>query len=187
MSHWLFDSIRRKVSDPGDIVEFGTNCGNTAIALAQTFPDRRIFTIEHFKGLEATRKHMPVTHRGEPIWPEGEFQCDRALTQAALAPFSNITLIDCDIHQLRSPAYYGIGRVAMAHIDVDIYEPTVASLQFLTECLWSTLCIQFDDWHGGEPQFDEHERLACQEWVEANGYQLDKLCDGLRGEVQVRR
>jgi hypothetical protein len=91
------------------------------------------------------------------------------------------------VHQLLEPVYYGIGRVAMAHIDTDIYEPAVSSLKFLQACEWGKVFIRFDDWHGGESQYDEHERLAFREWIEATGYSFELLRNDSFGEVYVSR
>lgn len=43
----------------GDIVEFGTFTGASTKLLSNMFPEKVIFTIDHFKGLEKTNKNVP--------------------------------------------------------------------------------------------------------------------------------
>ena len=47
--------------------------------------------------------------------------------------------------------------------------------------------MRFDDWHGHEPDYDFHERLACKEWIEKNNYEFEVLRNGLHGEMIVKR
>jgi len=47
--------------------------------------------------------------------------------------------------------------------------------------------MRFDDWHGHEPDYDQHERLACKEWVDRNGYSVEVMRNGLHGELIVSR
>ena len=53
----------------GDIVEFGTFSCESAINLAMYFKDRKIYTIDHFEGLEKTSKNLPIGSD----WSEGMF------------------------------------------------------------------------------------------------------------------
>ena len=47
--------------------------------------------------------------------------------------------------------------------------------------------MRFDDWHGHEPDYDKHERQACREWIDKNGYGVRVLRNGLHGELIVSR
>ena len=44
----------------GDVVEFGTFTGGSTRALSVMFPNKTIFTIDHFEGLEKTNKNVRV-------------------------------------------------------------------------------------------------------------------------------
>ena len=103
------------------------------------------------------------------------------------AQFPNITLVVQDIHELNEPSDYGITKISAVHIDVDIYEPTVSSLNFVDKCEWDEIYMRFDDWHGHEPDYDQHERLACKEWIDRNGYGVNVMRNGLHGELIVTR
>ena len=179
----------------GDVLEFGTCTCQSAIQLATDFPEKTIFTIDHFQGLEKTNKPLPNTSD----WREGSFALGawnatgqvfpRTIEEAKqkLSTRPNITLVLSDIHKLTEPSDYNIGRIAICNVDVDIYEPTVSSLEFLSKCEWSEVFIRFDDWHGGEPDYDQHERLAFSEWIEKYNYKFDITHGGYIGGVYVKR
>jgi hypothetical protein len=180
----------------GDIVEFGTFSCESAINLAMYFKDRKIYTIDHFEGLEKTSKNLPIGSD----WSEGMFNLshpefidnsrvpktkEEALLK--LSPYSNITMIISDVHKLTEPKDYNIGKIAAVNLDVDIYEPAVSSLEFVSKCEWNELFIRFDDWHGGESEYDEHERLAFTEWINKYGYEYKITHGGYIGGVYVKR
>ena len=104
-----------------------------------------------------------------------------------LSQFDNISLIVEDIHDLTEPKDYEIKKICAVHIDVDIYEPTVSALNFVDQCEWKKIYMRFDDWHGHEPDYDQHERLACKEWLDKNNYKYELLRNGLHGEMIVTR
>jgi hypothetical protein len=179
----------------GDVLEFGTCTCQSSIQLATSLPEKTIFTIDHFQGLEKTNKPLPNTSD----WRQGSFalgawnatgeEFPRTIEEAKqkLSIRPNITLVLSDIHKLTKPADYNIGKIAICNVDVDIYEPTVSALEFLSKCEWSEVFIRFDDWHGGEPDYDQHERLAFTEWIEKYNYKFDITHGGYIGGVYVKR
>ena len=180
----------------GDVVEFGTFTGGSTKTLSSTFPDKTIFTIDHFQGLEQTNKNVP----SDSDWIERAFALDNPLyvnnhnvpksideVIERFLGFDNIKMIISDVHELTEPSDYGIGKIAVCNLDVDIYEPAVSALEFLTKCEWSEVFIRFDDWHGGEVEYDQHERLAFTEWVEKYNYKFDITHGGYIGGVYVKR
>jgi hypothetical protein len=184
--------IYDQLSLTGSILEFGTFTGKSSMYLASAMPSKTIYTIDHFLGLEQTKK-APAAD-----WVEGAFALvkedylnnpDVPKTveelKAKIGIYSNITLIESDIHKLNHPDTYGLGKIGMVNIDVDIYEPTVSSLEFVSRCDWDTIFIRFDDWHGNEPEFDEHERLAFAEWILKYGYKYHITQGGYVGGVIV--
>ena len=180
----------------GDVIEFGTFTGRSTKTLSSTFPDKTIFTIDHFQGLEQTNKNVP----SDSDWIERAFALDNPLyvnnhnvpksideVRQRFENHDNIKMIISDVHKLTIPSDYGISKIAICNIDVDIYEPTVSALEFLTKCEWSEVFIRFDDWHGGEPEYDQHERLAFSEWIEKYNYKFDITHGGHIGGVYVKR
>lgn len=188
--------MNNKYNLTGDVVEFGTCTCQSAIYLAQKLKNKTIYTIDHFMGLEKTSKPLPFTSD----WREGAFALGRQEFQhlkefpksieeakQKLATENNITLILKDIHDLTDPKDYDIGKVSLINIDVDIYEPTVSALEFVSKMEWSELFIRFDDWHGHEAEYDQHERLAFQEWIDKYQYEYEITHGGLCGGVYVKR
>ena len=180
----------------GDVVEFGTFTGRSTKTLSNQFPDKKIFTIDHFKGLEATKQGVP---EGSD-WIENAFALDNPLyvdipnvpksideVRQRFLGHNNIVMIISDVHELTIPSDYGISKVAVCNIDVDIYEPTVSALEFLSKCEWSEVFIRFDDWHGGEKEYDNHERLAFIEWINKYNYEYKITHGGYIGGAHVKR
>ena len=180
--------------DDGCIVEFGVASAQTTICMAQDNPNRQIYAFDHFKGLEQSAQPLPP-HAG---WEEGAFRVgDPQHTWIPdsiegvfkkCEPYPNINLFVEDVHELKPYQEYGIGKIAAVNIDVDIYEPTVSCLKWLDTCEWDKLYIRFDDWHGHDPQFDYHERLAAREWLIRNpNYKFDIPENGISGGMIVWR
>ena len=180
----------------GDVVEFGTFTGASTRTLASQFPTKKIFTIDHFEGLESTKKNIPK----DSDWIERAFAIGNPLykeiksipksideVKSRLESFPNIQMIIENVHNLKPPIDYGITKIAICNVDVDIYEPTVSALEFLTKCEWSEVFIRFDDWHGGETEYDQHERLAFAEWIEKYKYKYEITHGGFIGGVHVKR
>jgi hypothetical protein len=164
----------------GDIIEFGTFSCESALYLASQFPDRTIYTIDHFEGLEASNQPLPTSSN----WTQGQFALGHPDYQAGHIPKT----IDEAIQKLEHPYQHGIlQKIAFANVDVDIYEPTVSSLKFLAACDWKEIFIRFDDWHGGESEYDFHERLAFKEWIKEHGYEYEITHGGYIGGVFVKR
>lgn len=180
----------------GDVIEFGTFTGASTKTLSRDFPDKTIFTIDHFQGLEQTNKNVP----SDSDWIERAFALDNPLyvnnhnvpksideVRERFMGHDNIKMIISDVHDLTEPSDYGINKIAVCNLDVDIYEPAVSALEFLSKCEWSEIFIRFDDWHGGEPEYDQHERLAFTEWIEKYNYKFDITHGGYIGGVYVKR
>jgi hypothetical protein len=180
----------------GDVLEFGTFTGTSTKILSNLFPDKTIFTIDHFQGLEQTSKNVPK----KSDWVERAFALDNPLyvdnpnvpksideLKERFEGHDNIKMIISDVHKLTTPSDYEISKIAICNIDVDIYEPTVSALEFLSKCEWSEVFIRFDDWHGNESEYDQHERLAFVEWIEKYKYKFEITHGGYIGGVYVKR
>lgn len=180
----------------GEVIEFGTFTAQSTLNLSTQFPDKKIYTIDHFKGLEVTNKNVPegsdwiesAFALGNPLY-ENIHSIPKTIDEVKekLRGCSNVEMIIEDVHKLTNPSDYGISKISICNIDVDIYEPTVSSLEFLTKCEWSEVFIRFDDWHGGESEYDQHERLAFSEWIEKYKYDYEITHGGYIGGVYVKR
>lgn len=187
--------MSKKYSLFDDVLEFGTCTCQSAIQLATMFPNRTVFTIDHFQGLGKSSKPLPSSSD----WREGSFalgawnakgsEFPKTIEEALqkLSCRSNIKPIISDIHKLTNPSDYGIGKISICNIDVDIYEPTVSSLEFLFKCEWSEVFIRFDDWHGGNTEYDHHERQAFNEWINKHNLQFELTHNGTYGGAYIKR
>ena len=193
---YTLKELADKYNTTGDVVEFGTFTGKSTLLLSELFPDRKVITIDHFQGLEKTNKNVP----SDSDWIEHAFALANPLyventdvpksieeVESRFEGRTNIEMIIQDVHKLELPTYYSIGEVGVCNIDVDIYEPTVSALEFLTKCKWSEVVIRFDDWHGGEGEYDQHERLAFAEWIEKYNYEYEVIHGGYCGGIYVKR
>ncbi len=193
MSHIEFAATIRHF-DPdnskGDILEFGVACAGTIRDIAPINYEKTVYGFDHFKGLEQTKQETPDYagwHQGAFKLEGDEYKQSYEEVVEDCSQFPNITLIVKDVHCLDEPHEYGIKKISAVHIDVDIYEPTVSSLAFVDKCEWDEIYMRFDDWHGHEPDYDHHERKACKEWIDKNGYDVKVLRNGLHGELIVSR
>ena len=193
MSHIEFAAGIRQF-DPdntkGDILEFGVACAGTIRDIAPINHEKGVYGFDHFKGLEQTQQSTPDYagwHQGAFKLEGDEYKQSYEEVVEDCSQFPNITLIVKDVHCLDEPHQYGIKKISAVHIDVDIYEPTVSSLAFVDKCEWDEIYMRFDDWHGHEPDYDHHERKACKEWIDKNGYDVKVLRNGLHGELIVSR
>lgn len=177
----------------GDIVEFGVCSGSSITRIAEFNPDRKIFGFDHFKGLEETSQPTPE-YSG---WISGAFAVNdpnntwipKTVEEVLqkCSRFPNISIFIEDVHEMKKPSQYGIGKIGAVHIDLDIYEPTVSALNFLNRCEWDEIYFRFDDWHGYEPDYDFHERKAFREWLDFNNYKYEIYENGLCGGAKVWR
>ena len=187
------ENIKGYSMSEGDILEFGVACMGTITNLAEFHPTRKVFGIDHFKGLEETNQPTPeyagwypcAFALGDPN--HSGMQCTLEELLDRVKSYDNVNIIVEDIHDLKDPTEYGIAKVSAVHIDVDIYEPTVSALNFLDKCEWDKIYMRFDDWHGHEPDYDNHERLACREWLTKNNYKYELMENGLAGMMVVFR
>jgi len=177
--------------DQGDVLEFGVASAATTVEMASKNGQRKIFAFDHFQGLEQSKMPLPphagwdkgAFRVGDPNYPHIPSTIQDVLKK--LEPYKNVNVIVEDVHKLKFPSEYGIGKIVAINIDVDIYEPTVSCLDFIDLCSWDKIYIRFDDWHGHDPQFDYHERLACKQWLEKNLYNYHIPQNGQAGGVIV--
>jgi len=191
LTHLEFAEKIKEYAGDGDVIEFGVCTGGTILPIGKANPERKVFGFDHFKGLEQTLQPTP-SYSG---WIEGAFRVgdpnyvwspksiDEVISRCSESP--NIKIFVEDVHEMKTPEYYGIGKIGAVHIDLDIYEPTVSALKFIDKCEWDEIYFRFDDWHGHEPDYDHHERKAFREWLDEHNYKFVIYEDGLNGGAKV--
>lgn len=173
-----YDVYRRIRELPGDIVEAGVFKGSSLIRLA-TFREvtespwsRRIIGFDAFGAFPAQAepgdaayvdRFQEVSGTGIPV-----DELERAL---ALKGFHNIELVPGDIMQT-VPAYLAEHpelRIALIHLDLDVYEPS----RLILDTLWSRVV------RGGVVMFDDYgtvegETRAVEEFFVGKDAMIEK-------------
>lgn len=137
----LRESIRLTRDIPGSIAECGAYEGASAYFMASEVPDRSIHLFDSFEGLPE-----PTLHDRSPdsMWRRGDLTAREAILRENLKTFENIV-----IHKGWIPETFAAiehERFRLAHIDVDLYEPTLESLRFLYPRLNAGGVIVLDDY-----------------------------------------
>lgn len=138
----LLHLMRHALALPGDFAEFGVFRGGTALLAAEILRDARdaraLHLFDSFAG-------MPVTSDGEPF-SQGDFgRTSEAAVRALVAP----TGANARFHAGFIPdTFQGveIPRLAFAHVDVDLYQSVLDSIEFVYPRLVPGGILIFDDY-----------------------------------------
>jgi len=138
----LLHLMRHALALPGDFAEFGVFRGGTALLAAEILRDagdvRSLHLFDSFAG-------MPVTSAGEPF-TKGDFgQTSEAAVRALLAP----TGARAVFHAGYIPDTFQnleIPQLAFAHVDVDLYQSVLDSIEFVYPRLVPGGLLVFDDY-----------------------------------------
>lgn len=144
----------------GIAAEFGVASGRSLRLIAERFPGR-CYGFDSFDGL-------PEDWR--PGFPLGMFAC-----APPYVPGAELVIGEFDA-ALRG---WTPGRLALVHIDCDLYSSTATVLQHLViaPALGSGTVIVFDEFHG-YPGCEEHEQRAWAEFLDGRDVAYDALGHG---------
>lgn len=154
---------------PGIIIEVGVWRGGSLRYLAERHPTRLFFGFDTFEG-------MPPTDPRDNHHKPGDFgNTSFETVQAALADLQNVTVVK---GLFPGSDITGLQRIAMAHVDVDIYQSTLDCFRhlgprmarggrmycddaFQSTCHGATLALcQFAAETSRVPQFDAGSHAA---------------------------
>ena len=163
---------------PGDYYEFGVSKGVTFSYAMRTmqglFPEMKFIALDSFEGLPAPLGQDAVQGYTSGF-RAGEFACSQEVFLSNVASsggdVSRITTVPgwFDKSLVKGePRIAGLGKVAAAWIDCDLYESTVPVLDFLTDRLSVGSVLLFDDWRCFRNLPDRGEQRACREWLARN-------------------
>ena len=138
----------------GRFCECGVFLGFSALAMSKvmtdeekTFPSRELWLIDSFEGLSEPSDQDRVDHNGTPVTTpsmvKGHFAVPLEYVQQRLGSFSNIRLQKGWIPEVF--ASLPDGKWAFVHIDVDLYEPILASLEYFYPRLVPSAVVINDD------------------------------------------
>ena len=129
----------------GDIAECGSYVGVTAWYIASEAPSSvDIFLFDSFEGLSEPAKNDKVSSSDIRTWKKGDMAATEDELRSNLSSFSNIHIMKGWIPE-RFPEVES-HRFRFVHIDVDLYEPTLQSLEFFYPRLVSNGVIVMDDY-----------------------------------------
>lgn len=170
----------------GAIVEFGTYYGHWLQVLAGIMENRGwqrdMWGFDSFEGLPPPQEGLDPS-----VWHEGQYSAPfeevRARLEVARRPWLRLVKGWFNDTLVAEPAT-GIGPIAYARIDGDLYASCVDCLKFLTPRLVKGAILVFDDW-----QFDPGvgEPRAFDEWMAANpGWKFEYLGMNLWAHLYLR-
>lgn len=171
----------------GDFYEFGVYQG---VSLARAIKAnlvwqkrtsatyvKRYFGFDSFQGLPAfAEKDLLRDYR---VFQEGQFgdtsveQVRENIMEAAM-PLDGVELVtglfSSSLSAADVMARIGGSRVAIAHVDCDLYSSAIDCLEFIGNRLQDGAVILFDDWfcYRGRPTHGVHK--AFMEWIQETGY-----------------
>lgn len=166
----------------GAMLEFGVFQGVSINALAVQFPHREICGFDSFEGLpEPWRRSETSTY------DTGHF----AVESLPHVP-SNVTLVK-GFFDASLPAWMAERseiKIALIHIDVDLYSSTKFVLNSLDHLIETGCVIVFDelsDWNdsGIYPEWRDGEWRALNEWLSETGRRIQVLGRGPRFEAAI--
>lgn len=138
----LGEAARLTRGIPGDIVEMGVYTGaSAAVMLQRGLPSKRYFGFDSFAGLSDPDPNVDGVY-----WKSGDLHVGYATPLHNLAPWSErISVFEGWIPQVFT-LHDTPQDISLAHIDVDLYEPTYASLQWVSTRLTEGSIIVCDDY-----------------------------------------
>jgi hypothetical protein len=136
----------------GLILEFGVFSGNTINLIADQLPDKKIFGFDSFKGLPET--WTPGTQAGH--FARETLPAVRKNVDLVVGWFDRTLPTFLDAHP---------ERVALLHIDCDLYSSTQTVLIQLSDRIVPGTIIVFDEYFNYVAGWRRHEFQAFQEFV----------------------
>jgi O-methyltransferase len=130
-----------RLTDPGgQMIEVGTYRGGGALHLANSCPDRNIFVCDSFAGFQS------LDPRLDQVFDLGMFKdtSKQAVQKLFQDRHRKATLIDGYFPQ--SCAGIDLAPLSFAHIDVDTYQGTRESLEFLSGRMMDHSLMVLDDY-----------------------------------------
>jgi len=182
-----FEFVYKSETD-GDYHEFGVYEGASLIRAIKADAawkertasriSRRFFAYDSFRGLPELSEHDRLENYN--IFHEGQFSTSidvvkRNLEKAGLSDTDIEFVVGhySDILQNTGVARATEGnRVAVAHIDCDLYASAIECLRFLDGRFSDGAIVLFDDWFCFRGRPDKGVRRAFREWHSATSYKV---------------
>lgn len=129
---------------PGDMAECGCYKGASAWFMAKEAPSIKLHLFDSFAGLSPPEGADITGNSLHSLWHKGALAANEEHVKNTLKDFSNIVIYKGWIPE-RFPEISHL-KFRLVHIDVDLYQPTLDSLNFFYERLTSGGVIVLDDY-----------------------------------------
>lgn len=161
----------------GDYYEFGVFKGHTfwqaqRRAKALGLENMRFFGFDSFEGLPEPRGPDATE---EQTFYKGQYACSleevRRTLHAHGTDWETAFLIKgyfADSLTAETRRRYGMGKVAIALVDCDLYASSIEALRFMGDMLIDKSILIMDDWSAFDCADDRGQRRALRDFLEAN-------------------
>jgi hypothetical protein len=139
--------------------------------IARLWAERRFIGFDSFEGMpepQGVDRERIIWRKGTFATPLEEFQ--RRLDEAGV-PREKVVAVKgffADTLTAATRERLGIRRIAVAHVDSDLYESAALALAFVTPALQNGTVIVFDEWFAYRGHPHQGEQRAFAEWQAAN-------------------
>lgn len=164
----------------GDILEFGVFRGRSLIFFDNLIKrvwrpelrnSYRMFGFDSFLGLPEPAENGA----DHPDFTKGMYSCSKeevhSMLREAKVDLDKIQLVEGYYSESLKPELmeqFSIKRASLINIDCDLYESTLAALQWCEPVISQGTIINFDDWFCYEGREDNGEQRAFNEFLEQN-------------------
>ena len=128
----------------GAVAECGCYEGASAYFIAQVLRDTPIYLFDSFEGLSTPGSQDVDSDSSESAWRKGEMKATEEIVRENLKAFSDIQIFRGWIPERFNEVEDQLFK--LVHIDVDLYQPTMDSLEFFYPRLVKRGVIVLDDY-----------------------------------------
>jgi len=121
----LRELLKLAIQLPGDLIEFGVYRGASLVLMCEAIKtqEKLVIGVDSFKGLSKPTKE------DSDFWREGDLRADLSMVYEAARNNPRCVLVSGWLPECLSQV--PSNQFCFGHIDVDLYEPTKAALEFL--------------------------------------------------------
>lgn len=140
-----------RLTGPGTFLEIGTFRGGGALHIANSVPERRMFVFDTFEGFRRLTPGLDDIFGADWFRDTTEEHVRRLFESAG----RSATIVRGFFPDSARDLDLDLDRVAFCHLDVDVYEATRDSLEFLAPRLAPRSLIVLDDFQRGAHGLDQ--------------------------------
>jgi hypothetical protein len=160
------------VTAPGAVVECGVcNGGAAAVLWHAAGTERRLWLFDSFEGMpqpmekDGGRAFSKYTHRMEAFghWNRGEVEIVKSVVET-VGPLERVEIVKGWVEETLPVYACQIGAIAVLHLDMDFYSPTITALNYLYPLVSPGGLVIFDDYNSWAGC-----KVAADEYMQAHG------------------